>query len=84
MIGTAYYLYHATGIVLVSLIVGVIGVALILADKVTRNGKIIGGLMVALSVMTIYTTYNISRQEELSERRGRIKLFGDILTNILA
>lgn len=43
-IGSAYWFYQSIGIVLVSVIVGLVGVALILAKRVTKQGRVIGGL----------------------------------------
>jgi hypothetical protein len=83
MIGRSYYLYQATGKILLSVIVGIVGVALLLATKVKRNGRIIGGILVGLSVFTIYSTYHISKDINLSERRGRINLVGDALNRLI-
>lgn len=83
MIGRSYYLYQATGKILLSIIVGIVGVALLLATKVKRNGRIIGGILVGLSVFTIYSTYHISKDINLSERRGRINLVGDALNRLI-
>lgn len=83
MIGRSYYLYQATGKILLSVIVGIVGVALLLAKKVKRNGRIIGGILVGLSVFTIYSTYHISKDINLSERRGRINLVGDALNRLI-
>jgi len=83
MIGRSYYLYQATGKILLSVIVGIVGVALLLATKVKRNGRIIGGILVGLSIFTIYSTYHISKDINLSERRGRINLVGDALNRLI-
>ena len=52
-IGSAYFYYQSIGVVLVSVIVGLVGVALILAKRVTKQGRIIGGLLISIRSSSI-------------------------------
>ena len=68
-IGSAYFYYQSIGVVLVSVIVGLVGVALILAKRVTKQGRVIGGLLMVLSGAVIFTTYKISKRPNLIPRQ---------------
>ena len=78
-IGSAYFYYQSIGVVLVSVIVGLVGVALILAKRVTKQGRIIGGLLIVLvlSGVVLLTTYKISKRPKLRSNVGKISLVGD-------
>jgi hypothetical protein len=83
-IGSAYWFYQSIGIVLVSVIVGLVGVALILAKRVTKQGRVIGGLLMALSGVVLFTTYKISKRPKLRSNVGKITLVGDAITKFVA
>ena len=70
-IGSAYFYYQSIGVVLVSVIVGLVGVALILAKRVTKQGRIIGGLLIVLSGVVLLTTYKISKRPKLRSNVGK-------------
>ncbi len=83
-IGSAYFYYQSIGVVLVSVIVGLVGVALILAKRVTKQGRVIGGLLIVLSGAVIFTTYKISKRPKLRSNVGKITLVGDAITKFVA
>ncbi len=82
-IGSAYFYYQSIGVVLVSVIVGLVGVALILAKRVTKQGRVIGGLLIVLSGVVLFTTYKISQRPKLRSNVGKISLVGDAVTRFV-
>ena len=82
-IGSAYFYYQSIGVVLVSVIVGLVGVALILAKRVTKQGRIIGGLLIVLSGVVLLTTYKISKRPKLRSNVGKTRLVGDAVTRFV-
>lgn len=82
-IGSAYFYYQSIGIVLVSVIVGLVGVALILAKRVTQQGRVIGGLLIILSGAVLFATYKISKRPKLRSNVGKISLVGDAITKFV-
>ncbi|MBT4113842.1 MAG: hypothetical protein HOE36_07660 [Flavobacteriaceae bacterium] len=62
---------------------GLVGVALILAKRVTKQGRIIGGLLIVLSGVVLLTTYKISKRPKLRSNVGKISLVGDAVTRFV-
>ena len=82
-IGSAYFYYRSIGIVVISIIVGVVGIALLLGDKVTVQGKILGGLLLLLAGGAVFLTYRIATKPTLRSNVGKITLVGDVVTRVL-
>jgi len=82
-IGSAYFYYQSIGVVLVSVIIGLIGVAILLVKGVTKQGRVIGGLLIVLSGVSLLTTYKISKRPKLRSNVGKISLVGDVITKFV-